>query len=50
MPEGFEQGGGRSPEKDEQYRKNKGEFLTSVANPDEFQKDTKSGRLGWTLG
>ena len=39
MPEGFEQGGGRSPEKDEQYRKNKGEFLTSVANPDEFQKD-----------
>ncbi len=39
MPEGFEQGGGRSPEKEAEYRKNKGGFLTSVANPDEFQKD-----------
>lgn len=40
MPEGFEgRGGGNSSEKDEKYRKNKGEFLTSVANPDEFQKD-----------
>lgn len=38
MPGNFERGGGQKP-KDEKYEKNKGEFLTSVANPDKFQKD-----------